>query len=126
MGKIKFFSTDMMFNGDPLRTEIGNYYSISIPEGTEFNRILNEFKLETDKILDLRGFDVERATTNSNKIDFIQANPIGIRPVDSTLYTPNFIIPFRLYGDKDGAVYGDTDWNIMIQAIYHLHWSHAQ
>ena len=27
MAKIKFFSKDMMVNGDPLRSEIGNYYS---------------------------------------------------------------------------------------------------
>jgi hypothetical protein len=110
MAKIKFFSTDMMMNGDPLRTEIGNYFSISQIEDSTFKRIQPEFKLETEEIIDLRGFRIKRAQTNSDKIEFIQTNPVNIRPVNSNLYTPNFIIPFRLYANRDGAVSGDTDW----------------
>ena len=114
MAKIKFFSKDMMVNGDPLRSEIGNYYSfVSRFDETlsgESQRIENDFELETETVDDLRGLEVQRAPINSNKIEFIQTNPANIRPVNSTLYTPNFIIPFRLYGNREGNVYGDTDW----------------
>ena len=110
MGKIKFFSRDAMFNGDPLKSEIGNYYSVQIAEGTGVGRIDDNYALETEEYIDLRGFRVERAPTRSDKIDFIQVNPVNIRPVNSSIYTPNFIIPFRVYGDKDGKVFGDTDW----------------
>ena len=109
MGKIKFISKDIMKFGDPLRTELGYNFAITAPATPEVN-IDVENKLDALPYLSVGGVAVERATTNSDKVEFIQTNPIRIRPIDNTTYTPNFIIPFRMLANAEN-VYGDTDWN---------------
>tara|TARA_R110000782_G_scaffold2047_5_gene8117 strand:- start:3414 stop:6311 length:2898 start_codon:yes stop_codon:yes gene_type:complete len=111
-------SSDMMDSSkDLLRKELGAYYFIESPAaGDDPLPELTNKKLVAASQTDLRsasdsaGYSsIMRAVAESVKIESVQTNPALIRPIDSSLYIPNFKIPFRLYGDIAGTA-GDEQW----------------